>query len=402
MSKDTNIAIIGAGASGLFSSILLASQGFNVVIFEKSNKVGKKLLATGNGRCNVTNQSISLNNFYSNSNIELIQNNIKNFTYQNCKEFFSKLGIEFKVVPSGRAYPLSLSSASIVDILEYEAQKNGVKIELNSEINEIHSIKNRFELHTTEFKKQSFDKLIVATGSIAMPKLGSCDSGYQFAKKFQHNIIKPVASLVQLVSSNKNLDIVSGVKIEAVIEGKRGDFLFTKYGVSGSLILDISRKVAKQLQTQKSVKLEVDTMPDFTFDELINMLTSRVINLKDKELFLWLDGVMNKKLAKYIILNSNIPSHVKYAKFLRKEDIVKIVQTIKKLPFIITDTKGFETCEVCAGGVKLDEINLTNMESKKQKNLYFIGEVIDVDGDCGGYNLHWAWSSAYTLASNMK
>jgi len=402
MSQQKKIAIIGAGASGLFVSILLASKGFDVVIFEKNNKVGKKLLATGNGRCNVTNQTISLNNFYSNSNISLIQNNIKNFTFQDCKEFFSKLGIEFKVVPSGRAYPLSLSSASIVDILEYEAIKNGVKIELNSEISEIHSIKNRFELHTKESKKQSFDKLIVATGSIAMPKLGSSDSGYQFAKKFQHNIIKPVASLVQLVSSNKNLDIVSGVKIEALIDEKRGDFLFTKYGVSGSLILDISREVAKQLQTQKSVKLEVDTMPDFTFDELIDMLTLRVSNLKDKELSLWLDGIMNKKLAKYIILNSNLASHVKYAKFLSKDDIVKIVKTIKKLPFIITDTKGFETCEVCAGGISLDEIDLANMESKKQKNLYFIGEVIDVDGDCGGYNLHWAWSSAFTLATNMK
>jgi len=398
MQTYKKIGIVGAGASGLFASILLSQKGYMVTILEKNNKVGKKLLATGNGRCNVTNQSISLKNFYSNSNISLIQKNIENFTYDNCKDLFQKFGIEFKVVPSGRAYPLSLNSSSIVDILEYEALKNGVKIELNTEINDLKYEKNKFILN----QNFTFDKIIVATGSIAMPKLGSTDSGYQFAKKFKHSIVKPVASLVQLVSSNKNLDIVSGVKVEVVIDGTRGDFLFAKYGVSGSLILDISRKVAKQLQTQKSITLEVDTMPDFSFDELLIMLTKRVENLKDKELFLWLDGIMNKKLAKYIILNSNIPSHIKYAKFLRKEDIRKIVKTIKKLPFIITDTKGFETCEVCAGGINLEEINLENMESKKQKDLYFIGEVIDIDGDCGGYNLHWAWSSAYTLATNMK
>jgi len=398
MSKQQTIAIIGAGAAGLFSSILLASKGFSVVVIEKNNKVGKKLLATGNGRCNVTNQNISLKNFYSNANISLIKNTLENFNYNDCKELFSKMGIEFKISPSGRVYPLSLSSSSIVDILEYEAIKSGVKIELNTEITNVRYQKNVFVLN----QKLYFDKLIIATGSIAMPKLGSSDSGYLFAKQFKHNIINPVASLVQLVSSNKNLDIVSGVKIEAQIENKKGDFLFTKYGVSGSLVLDISRQIAKQLQTQKSVKIYVDTMPDFSFEELTELLTKRLKNLQDKELFLWLDGIMNKKLAKYIILNANIAKHIQYAKFLTKEDIVKIVKTIKNLEFIITDTKGFETCEVCAGGVSLDEINLETMESKFQKGLYFIGEVVDVDGDCGGYNLHWAWSSSYALATSMK
>ena len=398
MSKQKKIAIIGAGASGLLSSILLSEQGFDVTIFEKNNKVGKKLLATGNGRCNVTNKNISLKNFYSNSNISLIKNNILDFSYNNCKELFNKLGIEFKVVPSGRVYPLSLTSSSIVDILEYEALKHGVKIELNSEIIDLKYNNERFTLN----KNIHFDKLVVATGSIAMPKLGSSESGYQFAKQFKHSIIKPVASLVQLVSSNKHLDVVAGVKIEAVIDKTRGDFLFTKYGVSGSLILDISRKVSKDLQTQKTVRLSVDTMPDFSMETLTNMLSKRLEYLKDKELHLWLDGIMNKKLAKYIILNSNIPSHIKYAKFLSQQDILKIVKTIKNLQFTITDTKGFETCEVCAGGIELSEINLETMESKHQKNLYFIGEVIDIDGDCGGYNLHWAWSSSNTLALNMR
>ena len=398
MSQKTKIAIIGAGASGLFSSILLSSKNFEVTIFEKNNKVGKKLLATGNGRCNITNKNIKLSNFYSNSNISLIRNQIEDFSYEYCKEIFSKMGIEFKQGQSTRMYPLSLSSSSVVDILEYEALKEGTKIELNSEIVDVRYEKNQFVLNN----RKRFDKLIIASGSIAMPKLGSSESGYQFAKKFKHKIIAPVASLVQLVSDNKNLDVASGVKIEAVIDNKRGDFLFTKYGVSGSLILDISRRISKGLQSQKSMKLVVDTMPDFSSDKLTDLLTKRVNRLKDKELNLWLDGIMNKKLAKFIILNSNIPSHIKYAKFLSQKEISKIVKTIKSLEFNIIDTKGFETCEVCAGGVQLSEINLENMESKYQKNLFFIGEVLDVDGDCGGYNLHWAWSSAHNVALNMK
>ena len=398
MQEKTKIAIIGAGASGMFASILLSSHDFEVTIFEKNNKVGKKLLATGNGRCNITNQDIKLSNFYSNSNISLIKDTIEDFNYSYCKEFFSNIGIEFKNGQSTRMYPLSLSSSSVVDILEYESLKEGTNIELNTEITDIQYSKNKYILN----KSRKFDKLIIASGSIAMPKLGSSESGYQFAKKFKHKIISPIPSLVQLVSDKKNLDVVSGVKIEAVIDKKRGDFLFTKYGVSGSLILDISRRVSKQLHFSKSAKITVDTMPDFSYDKLVDLLTKRMKSLKDKELNLWLDGIMNKKLSKFIILNSNIASHIKYAKFLTPSDIKKIVKTIKNLEFTITDTKGFETCEVCAGGVNLSEVNLENMESKYQKDLYFIGEVLDVDGDCGGYNLHWAWSSAYCLATNMK
>ena len=398
MSKKTKIAIIGAGASGLFSSILFSSNDFEVTIFEKNNKVGKKLLATGNGRCNITNQNISLSNFYTNSNIKLIETQLKNFNYSFCKEIFNRMGIEFKKGQNGRMYPLSLTSSTVVDILEYESLKNGTKIELNSEITNINYENKKFILNNS----YKFDKLIIASGSIAMPKLGSSESGYQFAKKFKHKIIKPVPSLVQLVSNEKNLDVVSGVKIEAKIDNKRGDFLFTKYGVSGSLILDISRKISKALETQKNIKISVDTMPDFSYSELMELLTRRVSTLEDKELNLWLDGIINKKLAKFIILKANIPSHIKYAKFLTAHDIEKIIKTIKNLEFNIIDTKGFETCEVCAGGVQLSEINLENMESKYQKDLFFIGEVLDVDGDCGGYNLHWAWSSAYNVAINMK
>ncbi len=394
-SGRNKVAIIGAGASGLTSSIFLSQKNFDVTIYEKNNKVGKKLLATGNGRCNVTNENISLKNFYTHGDKSTIKQILNLFDYHKCKKLFSNIGVELTKGENGRMYPMSQNSSSVVDSLEYEALRNGVKINLNSEISTIKYINNTFILND-EYK---FDKLIIATGSIAMPKLGSSNSGYIFAKQFNHKTIEPFASLVQLVSDNKNLDMISGVKIEGLVNNIKGDILFTKYGLSGSAILDISRDISYKLQNEKNTKVSVDILPSFSKDKLVEILSNRVKTLGHKDINLWLDGILNKKLARYIIQTSNIANNIKYAKFLNKKDILKIVHTIKNLQFNIVDTKGFETCEVCAGGVEIEQINLKTMESKLQKSLYFIGEVLDIDGDCGGYNLHWAWASAYTAAN---
>ena len=392
-----NIAIIGAGASGLLASIFLAKKNHHVTIFEKNNKVGKKLLATGNGRCNVTNENISLNNFYSHSNISLIKPILENFNYKKCKDFFNSIGVEFVNNKIGRVYPMSQNSSSIVDSLEYEALHNNVTINLNTKIEKIN-----YDGQYYIINNKKYDKLIIATGSTAMPKLGGDTSGYNFAKQFNHNIIDPFASLVQLVSDNKNLDMISGVKIDGSIGNKQGDILFTKYGLSGSAILDISREISYKLQHEKSVKVTVDILPAFSKNKLVDMLLHRAKTLATRDIYHWLDGIVNKKLSRYIIIASKIPDNIKSAQFLNRKDILKIVHTIKNLEFNIIDTKGFETCEVCAGGVTLEDINLHTMESKLQKNLYFIGEVLDVDGDCGGYNLHFAWASGYTLAQNLR
>ncbi|MEA3498396.1 MAG: NAD(P)/FAD-dependent oxidoreductase [Campylobacterota bacterium] len=391
-----NIAIIGAGASGLISAILLASNGFKVSVYEKNNKVGKKLLATGNGRCNITNKKISLSNFHS-SNKNFTTFALDNFTYDDCKSFFNNLGLEFSYGQKNRVYPMSLQASSVVEILEHEAIKIGVNFYLNSTVETIEFKNNRYILN----KDKNYSKIIVATGSIAMPKLGSTNSGYIFAKKFGHTIVKPFASLVQLVSSNKNLDMITGVKIDGMVNGKQGDILFTKYGISGSAILDISRSISHKLQHQKNIKVIIDTMPTISTQKLTSMLTSSIDIKNEKDIFMWLNGFMNKKLARYIILNSKIGSNIKYVKFLSKNDISKIVNSIKNLEFIIIDTKGFESCEVCAGGVDTKQINPKTMESKLQKDLYFTGEVLDVDADCGGFNLHWAWASGYVCANGI-
>jgi hypothetical protein len=396
--KQYKIAIIGAGASGLITSIFLAKKNHRVTIYEKNNKVGKKLLATGNGRCNVTNENIDLNNFYSHSNINNMKPILENFNYKKCKEFFNSIGVEFVNNEIGRVYPMSQNSGSIVDSLEYEALNSGVSIKLNTKIENIEYNNTIYTLNQNE----KYDKIIIATGSIAMPKLGGDISGYNFAKQFSHTIIEPFASLVQLICDNKDLEMIAGVKIDGVVENKKGDILFTKYGLSGSAILDISREISYKLQHQKSVSLTIDILPSISKNKLVDMLLNRAKTLASRDIYSWLDGIVNKKLSRYIIIASKISDNIKSAKFLNRKDILKIVHTIKNLEFNIVDTKGFETCEVCAGGVVIDDINLHTMESKLQNDLYFIGEVLDIDGDCGGYNLHFAWASGYTLAQNLR
>jgi hypothetical protein len=390
-----NIAVIGAGASSLFLSLLLARKNHKVTVFEKNSKAGRKLLITGNGRCNITNENISVKNFHS-MNSDFVKHAIREFDYFKCKKFFNDLGIEFHIGKSSRAYPLSLTASTVVDILYDEALQNGVEFIPDTFIKDV-----SFENGMFIVEKRKFDKVVVAAGSPAMPKLGSNSSGYEIAKSFGHTVIEPFASLVQLQSSNKNLDIITGVKIEGTIGKHKGDILFTKYGISGSAVLDVSRELSYNLQYEQSQSLTIDAMPSFSKEKLNDMLLNRIKKHPKRDILLWLDGLMNKKLAKYILLETNILKDKTAVSQLNRKDVQKAVHMIKNMSFNITGTKGFETCEVCAGGVDTTEVDPKTMESKLQKGLYFTGEVLDVDGDCGGYNLHWAWASAYAASTAL-
>lgn len=393
-----NIAVIGAGASSLFLSYLLSKRktDYNLTVFEKNSKVGRKLLITGNGRCNISNENISLKSFHS-LNPEFVKFPIKQFAYETCKKIFNDLGIEFHIGKKGRVYPMSLTASSVAELLYDEALQNGVEFRLNEFIEDIQFKEGSFLING----KERFDKVVIATGSPAMPKLGSNGSGYEIARKFGHTIIEPFASLVQLVCSNKNLDVLSGLKIEGVVEKQKGDILFTKYGISGSAVLDVSRDVSYNLQYQESQTVTIDTMPLFSKDKLLDMVLKRLKNHPNRDILLFMEGIISKKLSKYILLETGLLKSRSKAGELNRKDIQKVVHMLKNLNFNVTDTKGFDACEVCAGGVDTTEVDPRTMESKLQKGLYFTGEVLDVDGDCGGYNLHWAWAGSFVLANTI-
>jgi predicted Rossmann fold flavoprotein len=393
------VAIIGGGASGLTSAAYLSKHNLDITLFEQNSKIGRKLLATGNGRCNITNEDLSLQHFHTHGDISFIKTILNKFDLHRCENFFQTLGILFMKNEQGRFYPLSGSASSLVDAFEFELKQNGVKIQLNTFIENIEFLDDQQQFLLN--KKELFDYIIIATGSIAMKKLGATSSGYEFAKQFSHTVIEPFASLVQLKSDNKYLDIIQGVKITGKIKDKVGDILFTKYGISGSTILDISREVVEQLQFKEKVKLSIDLLPNISKEKLISVLKERQKLLKNKEILTWLDGILHKKLSRYIILTLGLQEKAPLVNNLNFKQLQSIAFTIKNLPFSIIDSNGFENCEVCAGGVDISDINSKTMESNKQKNLFFTGEVLDVDGDCGGYNLHFAWASGYSAAKTI-
>ena len=406
---NNNIAIVGAGASSLFASIILAKKGFSVDVYEKNAKAGRKILATGNGRCNISNKDLSLKNFFS-SNKNFYKYAINNFNFFQFEKFCEEIGLNIIVDDNSKAYPMSLQASSVVDIFYNEALLNGVKFHFNCEIEDISYKDNIFILKSNK-KEFLANKVIIASGSAAMKKLGSSDSGYKFAKKFGHNIIAPFATLVQLTSDEKDIYSLSGVKQKSIvklyidkvlIDTQKGDILFTKYGVSGNTILNISRDATIGLKQSQDVYIVVDLFPSFDKNKLLSILEKKKKNLSKRAKEFLLISFINKKIIPFIFKRSKIEDNKTFIEQLNKKDLTKIVYNLKNLKITISGSLGFEYAEAVAGGVDTKEIDNKTMESKLQSGLYFCGEVMDVDGACGGYNLHWAWASAYALANNLK
>jgi len=399
-----DIVIIGAGASGLVSAIVSARRGKKVLILEKNSKIGKKLLATGNGRCNITNIRPTPNRFYSH-NPKFIQSVLDSHNYQSIKQFFKSIGLELIEAKEGRVFPMSLQASSVVDILVYECEQLGVKILCDAKVEDI-EYHQTYNIKYTKGKAIS-KNLIIATGHKSAPQLGGVDDGVSFAKKFGHKIVDSFPSLVQLTSSMPNLKALSGVRVDSKVTlyqkdkkiEKRGDILFTSYGISGLAILDISRFVLEELFTSPLVKLQIDLIPKMSSEQLIAVMRKSLRKRSPKPIDIWLQGFINKKLISHIL------KPIKYEKLLEKDitiaEIEKIVSRIKSFEFIINGSRGYKGAEVATGGVDTVDINPKTMESKIQKGLYLTGEVLDIDGDRGGFNLHFAWVSGIRAGESI-
>ena len=406
LSLNNSIAIIGAGASGLFASILLAKKGFRVSVYEKNTKAGRKLLATGNGRCNVSNENLSLEYFHSH-NYQFFKDAIENFPYEEFEKLVFSFGLDLQSRGT-RVYPKSDQASSVVDVLYNEALDNGVQFYFEQEIESIEK-KDNFIIKTVD-KIYKASKVVIATGSSAMTKLGSSDSGYKLAQNFGHTIIDPIASLVQMESDNSDVKKLSGVKAQAnvtlvvnnqKISSKEGDFLFTKYGVSGDTILDLSCEASVELNNYAQVEVIVDLFPKEDKNKLLGLLQRKQNQIAKKKKEFLLLSLIHSKLIDYVFKLAQL-DHKLFVQDLNKKDLLNLVHTMKNIRINITKSRGYEYAEVVSGGIDTTLIDSKTFESKKQKGLYCIGEVLDVDGDCGGYNLHFAWASAYNLALHLK
>ncbi len=389
------IAIIGAGASGLVAGITVARNRSKVVIFEKSYKEGKKILASGNGRCNITNEKISTQNYHGK-----YPHFAKDAIKFDAKKFFNGLGVELKNKKGTRLYPMSDQASIVLEALLFECKRLGVEIVKECKITKITPQKDGYMINDT-----LFDCVIIACGSSAMPHISGSESGYDLALSLGHKIERVFASLVQLVSSDDTFFKASGVRViadlELLVEGVskmkvKDDLLFTNYGLSGSGILDLSRSASFALNKGSWVVIKIDLIPNLDQAKLKSLLKKR-LELK-LPLDLWLGGIINKKLINPILNYANI----KREQALNIKSINTLAYTLKNLEINIVDTKGYKKAEVMAGGVDTSQVDSKTMESKLHKGLYFCGEVLDIDGDCGGYNLHFAWGSGYLAGKSAS
>jgi len=400
-----DMIVVGAGAAGLIASITAARAGHKVTLLEQNNKIGKKILVSGNGKCNIDNKYISSTRFHG-ENHDFIEKILESYGVEIVEKFFTSIGLELIEGKEGKMFPMSLQANSVVELLEYEAKRAGVQILCDSAVTSISKETNTFTLETLQGTKTCI-KLLLASGSPAAPQLGGSNSGYAFATKMGHSLIPRHPSLVQLCSEETWVKTCAGVKVAGLaklyangeyITEKKGDLLFTNYGISGLAILDLSREVSTRLATFDYCELHLDFMPELSKEKLTNLLVGRIQKTSEKPLTLWLQGVINKKLINIIVEQSKCK--VKKESELNRKEVNKLVHAIKNLKLSVNDTKGFKGAEVATGGINTTEVNPQTMESKLVPNLYFAGEILDVDGDRGGFNFHFAWVSGMKAGNN--
>ncbi|SFV68581.1 NAD(FAD)-utilizing dehydrogenases [hydrothermal vent metagenome] len=292
---------------------------------------------------------------------------------------------------------MSLQASSVVELLKAQCEELLVEIRCDIDVNNVKKTKSGYEVIHMQGREKS-KSLIIASGHLSAPQLGGVDSGINFAKKLEHTIIRSSPTLVQLTSPMNNLKHMAGVKVDSKVSLKlknskvihmRGDLLFTSYGVSGLAILDISRFVIKELIHTPIVTLEIDLMPKINSEQLFALMKKSLIKKSKKSIKIWMQGFINKKLILPILEPLKLQN--KTVGSISSNDITLIVNKIKCFKFKIDGSRGYKGAEVATGGVDTKEINPQTMESKKHKGLYFTGEVLDVDGDRGGFNLHFAW-----------
>ncbi len=399
------IGIIGGGASGLVAAIKAKSDTNDVTIYEKNNVCGKKILATGNGRCNYFNEHFDIAHYHS-ENIDILKTIITKENEHKVLSFFHSIGIVPKIL-NGYYYPMSNQAITIEQALVTEAQFKGVNVINNVEIKNI-EYSDRFILKTSN-KEYYADKIVLATGSKAAPKTGSDGMGYDLAKSFKHHVIKPLPALVQLRGNYSFLKDWSGVRAEVklsyiengmFVKDVMGEIQLTNYGVSGICVFQLSSQVVRSLEVGNKVSLSINFVPWLCGDCLL-YLEERNNLLRGRTVSQLLDGILNYKLVNLIIKKNKLKG-TEYFSSLSDEQKCNIAHDLENFVFEVTGYNDFDSSQVCSGGVPLNEININTMESKCQKGLYIVGELLDVDGECGGYNLGFAWLSGILAGNSIK
>lgn len=412
MQNKKNVIIIGGGASGIMAAISCKKHNpnYDVFILEKNFKLGRKILATGNGRCNILNKNLTPERFHTNSNLSLrkfIESVFDNFNENDMCNFFELQNLSLREESGDRIFPFINQSVAVVKALEYELERLNIKIKYNTIVEKISKNNNNFFIKTNKQLFES-DYVIIATGGLSYKNLGSTGDGYKFAKNFNHKITKTFPSITALKINSKLLKNISGVRQEAIVriisDNKNikeyyEELLFTDYGVSGSAILQISRFAIENLLKKNKVEISIQ----FTKPKITKQKVKEILNRQIK-----LSSGKNLKSVLLWFLNTTLIENLfgglenKNCNNITEKELESIIKIITDTRFEITGFKEWEQAQITAGGININEINPKTLESKKEKGLYFCGEILDIDGDCGGFNLSWAWSSGYLAGKVLK
>ncbi len=396
-----DIAIVGGGASGLIASIAAkrTNEALRVVILERQGRVGKKLSATGNGRCNLTNRQAGPGKYHTSGDGAFMSYALMEFTPDKVLDFFLSLGVFPREETEGRIYPNSDQAGSVVDALRFSAQEHGIQTQCDAEVRSVSPGKKGFVLSLADGASVLARSVILATGGAAASKLGGTASGYRLAEELGHSAVRPLPALAPIKTDTAPIRALKGCKYTgevALLRGgeilrvERGEILFTEYGVSGIAAMQLSRLVS----TGKGpFTLELRVSPLHDEEGTRRFLAERLKDMPERPLEEFLTGVVNKRLGQVLIRQCTGLPLTAPARELTVQELSSLSHIMTQWRIPIVGTQPLEQAQVTAGGVRTGEVDPRTMESRLCRFVYLAGELLDVDGDCGGYNLHWAWAS---------
>lgn len=403
-----DLIIIGGGACGVATAIKAKDLNINVAILDGNDRICKKLLTTGNGRCNITNENYTLERFHS-ENKNFFNEILTKYDLKSTLNFLNSLGIYTCTLESGKMYPLSLQASSVIDIFRFNLIEREIPMYMENKVISISKMKDdSFEIKTNN-DSYSCKKVMLCTGGKSYTKLGSDGSGYKLAKSLGHSLVTPTPGIVQLKLQYDRLKALSGVKFTSdcsisingeLIKKEFGEILFTDYGISGPPILQLSRIASRGLLNKDNVTIDVN-LTNSTYDHIIDFLEGHFATFSHRSINNNLVGIINKKLIPIVLKEAGIYDIHTPTYAIEYENRFKLYKLLTSWKFKVIDTNSFENAQVTIGGIDTKEVNPSTLESYIIKGLYFGGEILDVDGDCGGFNLQWCWSSSSAAVNGI-
>ncbi len=403
MTEKKTVIVVGGGSSGMMAAISAARSGANVTLLERKDRVGKKLLVTGNGRCNLTNSDSSLSRFHGGDRA-FIAEVLSRFPVSSAVDFFEELGIACKTGREGRIYPHSEQASAVLDVLRWELERLGIGVRTGYEVKRIARREKDFALALAAGGELEAGRVILAAGGMAGPQFGSDGSGLRLAAALGHRLVDPVAALVPLRLRADFLHKLKGVSFDArgevrcgeeVLRSEEGEFLFTDSGISGIPVLQLSRSASVALAQNKDPRIVLDLFPGSSLDELDGALEVRFRRQGHKSLADGLVGLLNKRLIPVVLSEAGIDYHTLPGAEINPAARNALAGLLKRWSLTIAGTMPWPEAQATAGGIDLRDVDSETLGSRLVPGLFFCGEILDVDGDCGGFNLQWAWSSGW-------